>query len=119
VQTRPGYFAPAAGPSEAEAARRNFDQEASAADALTDFPVQLAGRVAKTDKGERLLSLIIHVDLARLQFAERDGRYLQKTITRLTASGVNATLGPYRVRVVVQESNGRMAALNQKVELPK
>ena len=94
------------------------------------------------------------MDLTKLQFAERDGRYLQKlqfvgalmnehgemvaakeglmdlalteeTIARLTASGINATLGlsappgPYRVRVVVQESNGRMAALSQRVELPK
>lgn len=116
--------------------------------------MQLAGRLGKNDKGEPLLSLIIHVDLAKLQFAERGGRYLQKlrfigalmngrgemiaakegqmdlalteeTITRLTASGVNATLGlsappgPYRVRVVVKEANGRMAALNQTVELPK
>jgi VWFA-related protein len=154
VQTRPGYFAPSAGPSETEAARRKFDQEAAAADTLTDFPVQLAGRMGKTDKGEPQLSLIIHVDLAKLQFAERDGRYLQKlrfvgalmneqgemvaakegsmdlalteeTITRLTASGVNATLGlsarpgPYRVRVVVQDSNGRMATLSQRVSLPK
>lgn len=153
VQTRPGYFAPAAGASDAEAARRKLDQEAMAADTLTEFPMQLAGRIGKTDKGEPLLSLIIHVDLAKLQFAERDGRYLQKlqfigalmneqgemvaakeglmdlalteeSITRLTASGINATLGlsarpgPYRVRVVVQESNGRMAALSQRVELP-
>lgn len=154
VQSRPGYFAPSAGPSEAETARRKFDQEASAADTLTDFPVQLAGRIGKTGRGEPQLSLIIHVDLTKLQFAERDGRYLQKlqfvgalmnehgemvaakeglmdlalteeTIARLTASGINATLGlsappgPYRVRVVVQESNGRMAALSQRVELPK
>jgi hypothetical protein len=153
VQTRPGYFAPA-GPSDSDAARRKFYQEAAATDTLAEFPVQLAGRMGKSEKGDPQLSLIIHVDLAKLQFAERNSRYLQKlqfigalvnargemvaakegvmdlalteeTITRLTASGVNATLalsaqpGPYSVRLVVQESNGRMAALSQRVELPK
>jgi hypothetical protein len=43
----------------------------------------------------------------------------------LSAIGVNATLtlgappGPYRVRVVVQEAGGKMAALNQVVDIPK
>jgi VWFA-related protein len=154
VQTRPGYFAPAAGPSEAEAARRKLDEEVTAADAIAEFPVQLAGRLGKTENGAPLLTLIIHLDLAKLEFTERGGRNLQKlrfigalmnaqgemaaakegamdlalteeTITRLTASGVNATFtlsappGPYRVRVVVQDAFGRMAALNQTVELPK
>lgn len=154
VQTRPGYFAPAAGPSEADSARRKFDQEATSADALADFPVQLAGRLSKTEKGEPVLSLIIHVDLSKLQFTARDSRNIQKlrfigalmntqgemvaakegamdlalteeTIARLTASGINATLalsappGHYSVRVVVQDAFGRMAALNQTVELPK
>ena len=116
--------------------------------------MQLAGRIGKTDEGEPLLSLIIHTDLAKLQFTQRDGRNLQKlrfigalvngqgemvvakegamdlalteeTIARLTASGINATLalyappGKYRVRVVVQDAFGRIAALNQTVELPK
>jgi VWFA-related protein len=154
VQTRPGYFAPATGPSEAEAARRKLDQEATAADTLAEFPVRLAGVLGKTDKGEPALTLVIHTDLAGLQFTERGGRHLQKlrfiaalmnahgemvaakegamdlalteeTITRLTATGLNATLnfsappGPYRVRVVVQDEHGRIAALNQTVELPK
>ena len=154
VQTRPGYFAPGTAPSEADSARRKFDQEATASDPLSEFPVQLAGRIGKTDEGEPLLSLIIHTDLAKLQFTQRDGRNLQKlrfigalvngqgemvvakegamdlalteeTIARLTASGINATLalyappGKYRVRVVVQDAFGRIAALNQTVELPK
>ena len=46
------------------------------------------------------------------------------TLARLTASGVNAGLtfaapaGPYRVRVVVQDAEGKMAAQNQTVEMP-
>jgi len=47
------------------------------------------------------------------------------TLARLTASGINAALGlngppeAYRVRVVVQDAEGKMAALNQTVEIPR
>jgi VWFA-related protein len=154
VQTRPGYFAPANPPAVAATALRKLDQEAMAADELKEIPVTLAGRMSKTVKGESALSLVIHVDLAKLKFTQSEGRQMQKlafigalldergnmvaakegamdlalkpdTLTRLTASGVNAALtleapaGPYRVRVVVQEAEGKMAALNQTVEIPK
>jgi hypothetical protein len=154
VQTRPGYFAPAKLSAEATASRQKFDSEALASDVVTEFPVQLAGRLGKTAKGDPYLSLVIHVDIDKLQFAERDGRQVQKlafigalmdargnlvaakegamdltlkegTLLWLSASGVNATLtlgappGPYRVRVVVQEATGKMAALNQVVEIPR
>jgi hypothetical protein len=100
------------------------------------------------------VSLAIHVDVASLIFAKRDGRHVQKltfigalldadgnivaaregmvdftlkdeTLPRLVASGLNASLslaappGPYRVRVVVQDADGKMASLNQTVEMPK
>ena len=48
-----------------------------------------------------------------------------ETLAKLTASGMNAGLtfpappGTYRVRVVVQEAEGRMAAQNFPVEIPK
>ncbi|MGO9261065.1 MAG: VWA domain-containing protein [Bryobacteraceae bacterium] len=160
VQARPGYFAPAApqgappGDADADRAQRQLDQEAMAADTLAEIPVELTGRLGKTDKGDPTLSLTIHVDLAKLPFTARNGRQIQKlafigalmdargnlvaakegamdlalkaeTFARLTASGVNAALtlsappGPYRVRVVVEEAGGRMAALNQTVEIPK
>jgi hypothetical protein len=47
------------------------------------------------------------------------------TLARLTASGVNAGLtfaappGPYKIRVVVEDADGKMAALNQAVEVPR
>jgi hypothetical protein len=47
------------------------------------------------------------------------------TLTRLKASGINATLGlnappgPYKVRVVVQDADGKIGAVNQAVEIPK
>jgi len=154
VQTRPGYFSPPKPPAEAAAAPRKLDQEASASDTLTEIPVQLSGRLGKTEKGEPTLSFLIHVDLAKLQFTPRDGRQTQKlefigtltdaqgilvsakegamemawkpeNLARMQASGVNAAItlsappGPYRVRVVVQDAEGKMAALNQVVEIPK
>jgi VWFA-related protein len=154
VQARPGYFTPSNAPVEATAARRKFDSEALAADTMADFPVQLAGRLSKTEKGDPVLSLVIHVDIDKLDFAERDGRQIQRlaflgalmdargklvtakegamelalkegNLVWLSAIGVNATLtlgappGPYRVRVVVQEAGGKMAALNQVVDIPK
>jgi hypothetical protein len=48
-----------------------------------------------------------------------------ETLPRLTASGLNAALsltaspGRYRVRLVVQDADGKMASLNQTVEIPK
>jgi VWFA-related protein len=154
VQTRPGYFAPANPPAASTAGMRKLDQEALAADALAEIPVQLSGRLGKTEKGAPTLSLLIHVDLAKLKFTPQDGRQLQKlefigalmdaggnlvtakegamqmawkpeNLARMEASGVNAALtlsappGQYRVRVVVQDAEGRMAAVNQTVEIPK
>ena len=119
VQTRPGYFAPLNSPD--QEAPGKLDREAMASDSISDIPVRLAGRFGKTPQGEPLLSLQIHVDLAKLQFTPRDGRQSQRlhfigllrdskgslaaakegwmdfslkedTFARLTASGVNADL---------------------------
>ncbi len=49
----------------------------------------------------------------------------EDTFARLTASGVNAGLtltappGAYHVRVVVEDAEGKMASLNQAVEIPQ
>jgi VWFA-related protein len=153
VQARPGYFAPANPPAEAKTELRKLDQEAIAADTLAEIPVQLTGSLSKTEKGAPVLSLLIHVDLAKLKFTESSGRQTQKlafigalmdangnlvtakegamelalkpeTLARMQASGVNAALtlsappGPYRVRIVVQDAEGKLAALSQAVALP-
>ncbi len=151
VQTRPGYFAPSKA-AVAEPGQTKLDREAFAADTVDEIPTTLAGRLGKTEKGDPVLTLIVHVDLAKLEFTERDGRQTQRlrfigslldehgnvatakegemnlalkpeTKARLTASGVNATLslgaapGRYRVRVVLEEAGGKMAAINQVVEI--
>jgi VWFA-related protein len=153
VQARPGYFAPANPPADAKTELRKLDQEAVAVDTLAEIPVQLTGSLSKTEKGAPVLSLLIHVDLAKLKFTEISGRQTQKlafigalsdangnlvtakegamelalkpeSLARMQASGVNAALtlsappGPYRVRIVVQDAEGKMAALSQTVALP-
>jgi hypothetical protein len=110
--------------------------------------------MGKTAKGDPVVTLLIHVDLTQLKFAQQDGRHVQKltfigalldsggkmvaakegtmdlslkdeTLASLTAKGVNAGLsltappGPYRVRVVVQDADGKLAAQNQTVEIPQ
>jgi hypothetical protein len=48
-----------------------------------------------------------------------------ETLPRLLAAGLSASLaltappGSYRVRVVVQDADGKMASLNQSMEIPK
>jgi VWFA-related protein len=153
VQTRPGYFAPANAAS-SESGPRRMDREVTGREALSEIPMTLAGRLGKTEKGGPQISIVIHLDLTKIQFAEREGRFLQRlrfigalidthgemaaakegemdfalreeTLARLMASGVNATLtlsappGAYRVRVVAEEANGRMAAATQTVKLPE
>lgn len=47
-----------------------------------------------------------------------------KTLAKLTAEGINAWLtlsvpsGRYRLRVVVQDANGKIASQNRAVEIP-
>ncbi len=153
VQTRPGYFAPASAPSSAPEGRP-LDKQLLTADVLTAIPIRLTARQGKTEKGDPIVSTLIHVDLASLKFTQHDDRHVQRlmfiealldssgkmvaakegamdlalkddTLARLTASGVNAGLtfaappGPYKLRVVVQDADGHMAAQNQTVEIPK
>jgi hypothetical protein len=147
VQARPGYMAMAA---EAPPAIAKMDREILAQDVLSEIPVQLGGRMSKTEKGEPVLALVIHVDIAKLKFTTQGDRQNQKltfiaaltdargnmaaakegrlelaltppTKARLSRLGVDAQLtlgappGPYFVRAVVQDAEGKMAAVTQKV----
>jgi VWFA-related protein len=147
VQARPGYMA---APAEAPPAIAKMDRAILAQDVLSEIPVQLGGRISKTEKGEPVLALVIHVDIAKLKFTSQGDRQNQKltfiaaltdahgnmaaakegclelaltptTKARLTRLGVDAQLtlgappGPYYVRAVVQDAEGKMAAVTQKV----
>ena len=120
VQARPGYFAPGSTPAEGPRGTRSIDQEVQARDVLKDIPIDV-GQEIKQAKGEGVVTLMIHVDLAPLKFAQREGRHIQKltfvgalldkdgnivtakegemdlslkkeTLAKLTASGVSAGL---------------------------
>ena len=121
VQARPGYVTPSTVPTTAQTGERPLDQQVLASDVLTAIPIQLFQRPGRTSGGDPVLSLLIHVDLAQLKFAQRDDRHVQKlsfigalldaggkmvtakegamdlalkdaTLTRLTSAGVNAGL---------------------------
>jgi VWFA-related protein len=120
IQARPGYFAPGSAPAEGPRGPRSIDQEVQARDVLKDIPIDV-GEETKPGKGEGVVTLMIHVDLAPLKFAQREGRHIQKltfvgalldkdgnivaakegemdlslkkeTLAKLTASGVSAGL---------------------------
>jgi VWFA-related protein len=157
IQARPGYFAPGKAPAAAAGTQTELsplDRQVLGSDVLTEIPIQVDGRLRKSEKGEQEVSLAIHVDVSPLKFAQRGGRHVQKlicigalldtdgnvvaakegvvdfalrneTLPRLLAAGLSASLaltappGSYRVRVVVQDADGKMASLNQSMEIPK
>ena len=154
VQARPRYVTPGKSEGGGPPAPRAIDREAADTDVRDQIPVTLGARMGTGAPNSPSLSVVIHVDVKALKFSERGDRHLQKlmfigelldasgklvaakegamdfalkddTLARLTASGVNATLGlnappgPYKVRVVVEDAEGKMAAQNQTVEIPK
>ena len=122
VQARPGYMSPAAAPAASTQEPRAIDHQVLVSDVLTQIPLQLAGRLGKGDANDPSISLVMHVGLGQLKFADRDDRHVQKlvfigelvdasghmiaakegamelslkddTLARLRVNGVNATLG--------------------------
>jgi VWFA-related protein len=120
VQARPGYVAPGNSPAEGPHGARSLDQEVLERDVLKEIPIDV-GEETKPGKGEAVVTLMIHVELASLKFAQRDGRHVQRltfvgalldaagnivaakqgemdlslkkeTLAKLTASGVSAGL---------------------------
>jgi hypothetical protein len=121
VQARRGYFAPAKGTEPASTPRQKLDREVSAGGVMADFPASVKVEPGKSDSGQPLLWVSVHVDLQHLPFTERDGNHLQglvfvaalldangnvvtakegrmdlelteATFARLTKTGVNARL---------------------------
>ena len=121
VQTRPGYVTVANAANLTPIEPRPIDHEVLVSEVLTQIPLQLAGRLGAGVPNDPSLSLVMHVDVSRLKFADRDDRHVQKltfigelvdakgnmitakegamefalkdeTLARLRTSGVNATL---------------------------
>jgi VWFA-related protein len=77
VEARPGYFAPSGKPA-AEDPRARFDRAVAASDTIADFPAGLAIQVEKAPAGRRTISVVVRIELAKLQFATQDGRKKQR-----------------------------------------
>jgi hypothetical protein len=122
VQARPGYVTPPHAAASAPAQPRPIDHAVLTSDVLNQIPLQLAGRLGTGGPDDPSLSLVMHVDLSHLRFADREDRHLQRltfvgelvdakgnmvaakegamdlalkddTLTRLRTSGLNATMG--------------------------
>jgi hypothetical protein len=122
VQTRPGYVTPKRAAAFVPAQPRPIDHEVLTSNVITQIPLEVAGRLGTGQPDDPSLSLVMHVDLSHLRFADREDRHLQRltfvgelvdakgnmiaakegamdfalkddTLTRLRTSGVNATMG--------------------------
>jgi len=69
VQARPGYFAP----SEKESLQAKIDREILADDTVAEFPVGIA-----VEQGTGTISVIVSVDISKLEFVRQGDRQLQK-----------------------------------------
>jgi VWFA-related protein len=78
VVARPGYFAPVDKPSTADDPRSKLERAVAASDTVTDFPAGLAIQVAKPSASQRTLSVVVRIDISKLQFATQDGRKKQR-----------------------------------------
>ena len=77
VQARPGYFAPG-NALDQNTGVRPIDREVMARDIVKDIPIDVGEDTGKASKGDAVVTLMIHVDIRGLQFAQREGRSVQK-----------------------------------------
>jgi VWFA-related protein len=73
VQARRGYYAPLHGESAADVARRDIDDALFSQEEQHGVPVGLQTQYYKTGADAKL-SVLAHVDLARVRFTKADGR---------------------------------------------
>jgi hypothetical protein len=76
VVARPGYFAPTDKLSDDP--RAKFDRAVAASDTVDDFPAGLAIQIGKPSDRQRTLSVVVRIDISKLEFATQDGRKRQR-----------------------------------------
>jgi VWFA-related protein len=76
VVARPGYFAPSDKP--ADDPRAKFDKAVTTSDTVDDFPAGLAIQIGRPSASQRTLSVVVRIDLSKLDFATQDGRKKQR-----------------------------------------
>jgi len=84
VEARPGYFAPEKTAAATESPQSKIDREVMASDTLTGVPAGLSIQVGKPSASQRVLSVIVHLDISKLAFSMQNDRKTQR-ITFVTA----------------------------------
>jgi VWFA-related protein len=74
IQARRGYYAPSHGETPAEAAKRDIDDALFSQEEQHGVSVGLQTQYYKTGATDAKLSVLAHVDLARVRFTKADGR---------------------------------------------
>ncbi len=82
VETRPGYFAPLDKP--ADDPRQKLDRAVASSDTMADVPAGLAVQMGKSAGDQRILRVVVRIDLSKLSCGAQDGRKMQR-ITFVTA----------------------------------
>ena len=78
VQARRGYFAPTSEEAGQPAPQSKFDQEVFAGDTLANIPVSVTQQSGRSNTGEPILWVEVHVDLRGLPFQQQSDRHVQK-----------------------------------------
>jgi len=76
VVARPGYFAPKDQPTDDP--RAKFDRAVAASDTIDDFPAGLAIQIGRPSPARRTLSVVVRIDVSKLDFARVDGKRKQR-----------------------------------------
>jgi VWFA-related protein len=74
IQARRGYYAPQHGETPEEVARRDIDDAIFSQEERHGLPIGLQTQYYKTDAADAKLSVLAHVDLARVHFEKSGGR---------------------------------------------
>lgn len=74
IQARRGYYAPQHGETPEEVARRDIDDAIFSQEERHGLPIGLQTQYYKTDATDAKLSVLAHVDLARVHFEKSGGR---------------------------------------------
>jgi len=78
VETRPGYFAPEKTAAATETPQSKIDRAVMASDTLTGVPAGISIQVRKPSDSQRTLSVIVHLDIAKLGFSKQNERKTQR-----------------------------------------
>jgi VWFA-related protein len=76
LASRPGYFAQEA--IAVDKLRAKIESEVAGSEALAGLPAQVSLQVAKPSETERVVRVLVHVDLAKLPFAKSNDRQIER-----------------------------------------